>query len=170
MNLRLTIETALLDFIYEKQEWLITSVVHHKTNIFPTHFKQMNKEHCKRHIQYYIQYPTKWYSKFKSISFMNSIYIKYNCIHFVSGNLPTNLKTQSPSSSTISWDVKPFLHRSLAWHGQSSVQERLCSKQIQPLLQTDFPLQVQIRSCKKSEDIMPKKRTGSGSLIPFCQP
>ena len=59
MNLRLTIETALLDFIYEKQEWLITSVVHHKTNIFPTHFKQMNKEHCKRHIQYYIQYPTK---------------------------------------------------------------------------------------------------------------
>jgi hypothetical protein len=36
---------------------------------------------------------------------------------------------------------------------QSSVQDKFCSKQTQPLLQTDVPLHVHTRSCKKSDDI-----------------
>ena len=40
-----------------------------------------------------------------------------------------------------------------AWQGQSSVQDKFCSKQTQPLLQTDLPLHVHTRSCKKSDDI-----------------
>jgi hypothetical protein len=44
-------------------------------------------------------------------------------------------------------------HISIAWHGQMSVQDNPCSKQTQPLEQTALPLQVQIRSCKKSDDI-----------------
>jgi hypothetical protein len=35
-----------------------------------------------------------------------------------------------------------------------------CSQQIQPRLHTDLPLQLHIRSCKKSGDIIPVKRTG----------
>ena len=44
-------------------------------------------------------------------------------------------------------------HISPAWHGQRSVQDNPCSKHTQPLEQTALPLQVQIRSCKKSDDI-----------------
>jgi hypothetical protein len=33
------------------------------------------------------------------------------------------------------------------------VQDRLYSKQMHPSMHTDFPLQVQTMSCKKSEDI-----------------
>ena len=40
-----------------------------------------------------------------------------------------------------------------AWHGQRSVQDNPCSKHTQPLEQTALPLQVQIRYCKKSDDI-----------------
>jgi hypothetical protein len=42
-----------------------------------------------------------------------------------------------------------------AWHGQMLVQDNPCSKHTQPLEQTALPLQVQIRSCKKSDDICP---------------
>jgi hypothetical protein len=48
-------------------------------------------------------------------------------------------------------------HKSPAWQRQRSVQDRLCSKQMHPFMHTDFPLQVQTRSCKKSEDIWPLK-------------
>jgi hypothetical protein len=34
----------------------------------------------------------------------------------------------------------------------------------------DLPLQLHIRSCKKSDDIIPVKRTGSRPLFPFYQP
>ena len=37
-------------------------------------------------------------------------------------------------------------------------------------LPTDLPLQLHIRSGKKSDDIIPVKRTGSRPLFPFCQP
>ena len=40
-----------------------------------------------------------------------------------------------------------------AWHGQMSVQDNPCSKHTQPLEQTALPLQVHIRSCKKSDDL-----------------
>ena len=40
-----------------------------------------------------------------------------------------------------------------AWHGQMSVQDNPCSKHTQPLEQTALHLQMQIRSCKKSDDI-----------------
>jgi hypothetical protein len=46
-------------------------------------------------------------------------------------------------------------HNSPAWHGQMSVQDNPCSKQTQPLEQTALPLQVQIRSCEKLDDIWP---------------
>ena len=48
-------------------------------------------------------------------------------------------------------------HISPAWHGQRSVQDNLCSKDTQPLEQRALPLQVQIRSCKKSDDIASKE-------------
>jgi hypothetical protein len=37
----------------------------------------------------------------------------------------------------------------------ATVQDNPCSKHTQPLEQTALPLQVQIRSCKKSDDICP---------------
>jgi hypothetical protein len=52
-------------------------------------------------------------------------------------------------------------HISPAWHGQRSVQNNPCSKHTQPLEQTALPLQVQIRSCKKSDDICTKCETHS---------
>ena len=45
---------------------------------------------------------------------------------------------------------------------------KLCSKQTQPRLQAYLHLQLHIRSCKKSDDIIPVKRTGSRHLFPFC--
>jgi hypothetical protein len=36
-------------------------------------------------------------------------------------------------------------------------------------LDADLPLQLHIRSCKKSDDIIPVKRTGSRPLFPFYQ-
>jgi hypothetical protein len=44
-------------------------------------------------------------------------------------------------------------HISPAFHGQRSVQDNPCSKHTQPLEQTALPLQVHIRSCKKSDDL-----------------
>ena len=44
-------------------------------------------------------------------------------------------------------------HISPAWHGQMLMQDNPCSKHTQPLEQTALPLQVQIRSCKKSDNI-----------------
>jgi hypothetical protein len=48
------------------------------------------------------------------------------------------------------FELRPI---SPAWHGQRSVQDNPCSKHTQPPEQTALPLQVQIRSCKKSDDI-----------------
>ena len=66
------------------------------------------------------------------------------------------------SSSSVFLDIARWIfslqHKSPAWQGQRSVQDRLCSKQMHPFMHTDFPLQVQTRSCKKSEDIWPLKR------------
>ena len=65
------------------------------------------------------------------------------------------------SSSALFLDIARWVfslrHKSPAWQGQRSVQDRLCSKQMHPFMHTDFPLQVQTRSCKKSEDICPLK-------------
>jgi hypothetical protein len=65
------------------------------------------------------------------------------------------------SSSTVFLDIARCVfslrHKSPAWQGQRFVQDRLCSKQMHPFMHTDFPLQVQIRSYKKSEDIWPLK-------------
>jgi hypothetical protein len=36
-----------------------------------------------------------------------------------------------------------------AWQGQSSMQDKLCSKQTQPLLQTDLPLHVHTSDLNK---------------------
>ena len=61
------------------------------------------------------------------------------------------------SSSSVFLDIARWVfslrHKSPAWQGQRSVQDRLCSKQMHPFMHTDFPLQVQTRSGKKSEDI-----------------
>jgi hypothetical protein len=58
------------------------------------------------------------------------------------------------SSSSVFLDIARWVfslrHKSPAWQGQRSVQDRLCSKQMHPFMNTDFPLQVQTRSCKKS--------------------
>jgi hypothetical protein len=55
------------------------------------------------------------------------------------------------SSSISVLCVITLWQRSNAWQGQSSVQDKFCSKQTQPLLQTDLPLHT--RSCKKSDDL-----------------
>ena len=58
-------------------------------------------------------------------------------------------------------------HISPAWHGQRSVQDNPCSKHTQPLEQTALPLQVQIRSCKKSDDLESRQE---GVIRLFSQP
>ena len=57
-----------------------------------------------------------------------------------------------------------------AWQGQSSVQDKFCSKQTQPLLQTDLPLHVHTRSCKKSDDIWSSNNISSRPNFPSFQP
>ena len=52
--------------------------------------------------------------------------------------------------------------------GQSFVQDKFCSKQTQPLLQTDLPFHT--RSCKKSDDIWPSNNIGSRPNFPSLQP
>lgn len=74
------------------------------------------------------------------------------------------------SSSSSTWRVWTLWHRSVPWHGHRSVHDRPCSKQTQLLLQTDFPLQVQIKSWRKSEDINPSNKIGSSPDCPSCQP
>jgi hypothetical protein len=65
--------------------------------------------------------------------------------------------------------VFTFRHNSLAWHGHRSVHERFCSKHMHPFKQTDLPLQVHTRSCKKSDDIWPLKNTGTNRFF-FSHP
>jgi hypothetical protein len=60
--------------------------------------------------------------------------------------------------------------RSDAWHEQSSVQDKLCSKHTQLLLHTDFPLHVHTKSWRKSEDIWPSNKTDSRLNFPSFQP
>ena len=73
------------------------------------------------------------------------------------------------SSSSVFLDIArgvfSLRHKSPAWQGQRSVQDRLCSKQMHPFMHTDLPLQVQTRSCKKSEDIWPLKLTGTNPFL-----
>jgi hypothetical protein len=45
-------------------------------------------------------------------------------------------------------------------------QDKFCSKQIQPLLQTDLPLHVHTRSCKKSDDIWSSNNISSRPNFP----
>ena len=54
-----------------------------------------------------------------------------------------------------------------AWHGQRLVQDNPCSKHTQPLEQTALPLQVQIRSCQKSDDLESRQE---GVIRLFSQP
>jgi hypothetical protein len=65
------------------------------------------------------------------------------------------------SSSSVLLDIARWVfslrHKSTAWQGQRSEQDRLFSNQMHPFMHTDFPLQVQIWSCKQSEDIWPLK-------------
>jgi hypothetical protein len=44
------------------------------------------------------------------------------------------------------------------------VQDKFCSKQTQPFLQTDLPLHVHTKSCKKSDDIWPSNNIGSSRI------
>jgi hypothetical protein len=52
------------------------------------------------------------------------------------------LRAYASSSSISVLCVITLWQRSNAWQGQSSVQDKFCSKQTQPLLQTDLPLQI----------------------------
>jgi hypothetical protein len=75
------------------------------------------------------------------------------------------------SSSLISvLCVITLWQSSNAWQGQSSVQDKFCSKQTQPLLQTDLPLHVHTRSCKKSDDIWSSNNISSRPNFPSFQP
>ena len=53
------------------------------------------------------------------------------------------------SSSSVFLDIAKWVfslqHKSPAWQGQRSVQDRLYSKQMHPFMHTYFPLQVQTR-------------------------
>ncbi len=78
------------------------------------------------------------------------------------------LRAYASSSSISVLCVITLWQRSNAWQGQSSVQDKFCSKQTQPLLQTDLPLHT--RSCKKSDDIWPSNNIGSRPNFPSLQP
>ena len=80
------------------------------------------------------------------------------------------LRAYASSSSISVLCVITLWQRSNAWQGQSSVQDKFCSKQTQPLLQTDLPLHVHTRSCKKSDDIWPSNNIGSRPNFPSFQP
>jgi hypothetical protein len=68
--------------------------------------------------------------------------------------LPPSEDTFKQHVLRSSYKTKIWLNESSnAWQGQNSVQDKFCSKQTQPLLQTDLPLHVHTRSCKKSDDI-----------------
>ena len=93
---------------------------------------------------------------------------KYSCFMIC---LKKELLRAYASSSSISvLCVITLWQMSNAWHGQSSVQDKLCSKQTQPLLQTDLPLHVHTRSCKKSDDSWPSNNIGSRPNFPSFQP
>ena len=85
-------------------------------------------------------------------SFDNNSFIRWN---------RWRLDEKEKKSSSVFLDIARWVfslrHKSPSWEGQRSVQDRLCSKQMHPFMHTDFPLQVQTRSCKKSEDIWPLK-------------
>ena len=78
------------------------------------------------------------------------------------------LRAYASSSSISVLCVITLWQRSNAWQGQSSVQDKFCSKQTQPLLQTDLPLHT--RSCKTSDDIWPSNNIGSRPNFPSLQP
>ena len=78
------------------------------------------------------------------------------------------MRAYASSSSISVLCVITLWQRSNAWQGQSSVQDKFCSKQTQPLLQTDLPLHT--RSCKKSDDIWPSNNIGSRPNFPSLQP
>ena len=78
------------------------------------------------------------------------------------------LRAYASSSSISVLCVITLWQRSNAWQGQSSVQDKFCSQQTQPLLQTDLPLHT--RSCKKSDDIWPSNNIGSRPNFPSLQP
>jgi hypothetical protein len=61
------------------------------------------------------------------------------------------LRAYASSSSISVLCVITLWQRSNAWQGQSSVQDKFCSKQTQPLLQTDLPLHVHTRRPAKSQ-------------------
>jgi hypothetical protein len=78
------------------------------------------------------------------------------------------LRAYASSSSISVLCVITLWQRSNVWQGQSSVQDKFCSKQTQPLLQTD--LRLHTRSCKKSDDIWPSNNIGSIPNFPSLQP
>ena len=85
--------------------------------------------------------------------------------------LKNELLRACASSSSISvLSVITLWQRSNAWQWQSSVQDKFCSKQAQPLLQTDLPLHVHTRSCKKSDDIWSSKNISSRPNFQSFQP
>jgi hypothetical protein len=80
------------------------------------------------------------------------------------------LRAYASSSSISVLCVITLWQMSNAWQGKSSVQDKFCSKQTQPLLQTDLPLHVHARSCKKSDDIWSSNNTSSRPNFPSVQP
>jgi hypothetical protein len=86
-----------------------------------------------------------------------SVLGKHHCLRLDEKKIEIICHTSSPLFLDIARCVFSLRHKSPAWQGQRSVQDRLCSKQMHPFMHTDFPLQVQTRSCKKSEDIWPLK-------------
>jgi hypothetical protein len=80
------------------------------------------------------------------------------------------LRAYASSSSISVLSVITLWQRSNAWQWQSSVQDKFCSKQTQPLLQTDLPLHVHTRSCKKSDDIWSSNNISSRPNFQSFQP
>ena len=80
------------------------------------------------------------------------------------------LRAYASSSSIYVLCVITLWQRSNAWQWQSSVQDKFCPKQTQPLLQTDLPLHVHTRSCKKSDDIWSSNNISSRPNFQSFQP
>ena len=79
-----------------------------------------------------------------------------------------------PSTSVVCWWVKLLDKDHFPAMGTTqSVQLLSCvrhNKYNHLCIQIYLKLQLHIKSCKKSDDIIPVKRTGSMPLFPFCQP
>jgi hypothetical protein len=73
-------------------------------------------------------------------------------------------------SATDNWCDSWFLHSSFPWQPHMLVHDKFCSTQTQLLLQMDLPLNIHIRSCKKSDVTGPSKYFDIKYLFSFLHP